>query len=83
MTKTLLGKAAPIALALFSNPAHATVPKAGQPSISPAVEAVVCVGDRRNYRNFNHCWRVNSRRVRVSRAANYCSRICDPGRRRD
>jgi hypothetical protein len=39
-----------------------------------AVEPVVCKGNRRNYRDFNHCNRSasGSPKARVA----YCSRIC-------
>jgi len=42
---------------------------AGKPSFAPLAQPATCHGNRRNYRNFGHCWRVN-------RAARYCSRIC-------
>jgi hypothetical protein len=49
---------------------QAAMPKADKPSIGQLAEPVVCHGNRRNYRDFNRCWRVN-------RAARYCSRICN------
>jgi hypothetical protein len=47
-------------------------------SIEPLAQPVVCVGDRRNYRDFNHCWRVNARSQPNNRRyiVTYCSRIC-------
>jgi hypothetical protein len=45
-------------------------------SIERAVEPVVCVGDRRNFRSFNHCWRVTIKRSTPRVASSYCSRIC-------
>jgi hypothetical protein len=45
-----------------------------RPSVESLAQPVVCVGNRRNYRNFNHCWRVNGRLH--PRNATYCSRIC-------
>jgi hypothetical protein len=45
-----------------------------RPSVETLVQSAVCVGNRRNYRDFNHCWRVNARRN--ARSARYCSRIC-------
>jgi hypothetical protein len=53
----------------------AAMPKLAEPSLESPVQSVVCIGDRRNYRNFDHCWRVISKRI-PKLAANYCSRIC-------
>jgi hypothetical protein len=47
-----------------------------RPLISKAAEPVACVGDRRSYRNFNHCWEVVSRSARPDVASKYCSKIC-------
>ena len=80
MRRTLLCTALAMALVAFGGPAQSAMPKIDGPSVSTLVEAVVCVGDRRDYRDFNHCWRVNNRRVRTSAAVRYCSRICGTGR---
>jgi hypothetical protein len=50
-------------------------PVTHKPLIAKTAEPVVCVGNRRNYRDFNHCWAVNARRKPKS-AARSCSRIC-------
>jgi hypothetical protein len=55
--------------------AQSAMPKFAKPSVESPVQSVVCKGNRRNYRNFNHCWRVNSKR-NPRWAANYCGRIC-------
>jgi hypothetical protein len=49
---------------------QAATQKAAKPSIERVAEPAVCQGNRRSYRNFTHCWRVN-------RAARYCSRVCN------
>ena len=51
--------------------AQSAMPKIDRPSVEKIVEQVVCIGNRRNYRNFNHCIRVLG-----SRRTNYCGRIC-------
>ncbi|MBX9590671.1 MAG: hypothetical protein K2X43_15290 [Hyphomonadaceae bacterium] len=75
MRKTLLCATLAMAVLVIDAQAPSALPKADHPSASPLVERVICVGNRRNYRNFNHCWRVNSRRV-GSGNIRYCSRIC-------
>ena len=54
--------------------APSAMPKSVGPSVESPVQPVACVGYRRNYRSFNHCWRVNGRIH--PRNATYCSRIC-------
>jgi hypothetical protein len=51
--------------------AQSAVLTADRPAIDKLVQPARCVGNRRTYRDFNHCWRVNGRR-----SAGYCSRIC-------
>lgn len=63
-------------LATLGSAAAVPVPAPGTLWIEKAVEPVVCVGDRRNYRSFNHCWRVNIKRSPPGVASRYCSRIC-------
>jgi hypothetical protein len=60
-------------LATLGAAAALPLPKTHKLLIEKAVEPVGCVGNRRNYRDFNHCWRMRGRR---SHRANYCSRIC-------
>jgi hypothetical protein len=55
--------------------AQSAVHNLGKPSASSLVEPVVCIGNRRNYRNFNHCWRVNGHKGSVW-PGRYCARIC-------
>jgi hypothetical protein len=54
--------------------AQSAMPTLERPSIDKLVQPARCVGNRRAYRSFNHCWRVNGRRD--PRSAGYCSRIC-------
>jgi hypothetical protein len=49
--------------------AHAAMQKADKPSMERIARPIECHGNRRSYRSFNHCWRVN-------RLVGYCSRIC-------
>lgn len=41
----------------------------------PVVDPIAarCIGSRRDYRDFNHCWH---RRAKTRRGIAYCSRIC-------
>jgi|KBSSwiStaDraftv2_1062776.scaffolds.fasta_scaffold27395_4 hypothetical protein len=73
MHKTLLCVLVSMFLALGAA-AQAPVLKIGRPFVETSVQSVICEGNRRSYRSFNHCWRVNGRRN--TRSANYCSRIC-------
>jgi len=73
MHKSLLYVLASMFLALGAA-AHAPVSKSGRPLVEKPVQSVVCVGNRRNYRSFNHCWRVIGRLN--PRNAGHCSRIC-------
>lgn len=41
-----------------------------KPEAQAATTQVVCQGNRRNYRNFNHCMRF------IGNGARYCARIC-------
>ena len=79
MRSALLCAIVTMGLLAWGGPAPSAMPRIGQGSVSSLVERVVCVGDRRDYRDFNHCWRVNNRRIRVSAAVKYCSRICGTG----
>jgi hypothetical protein len=71
MRKGLLCVALASAFLGMGTAAQSAVLTPDRPSIEKLVQQAVCVGNRRNYRNFDHCWRVNGRR-----SANYCSRIC-------
>lgn len=75
MREGLLCAALAAALLGGGGAAPSAMPKFAKPSVESPVQPVVCVGNRRNYRNFNHCWRVNSRR-NIRWAQNYCGRIC-------
>jgi hypothetical protein len=66
------------ALATLGSAAAAPLPTL---SVEKAIETVACVGDRRNYRNFNHCWSVNIRRATPRAVSSYCSRICTAARK--
>jgi hypothetical protein len=70
-------KVLPLAtMAMLGAAAWAPLPKADTALITRVVDPVTCYGDRRNYRNFNHCWAVNIRRSTPSAVSRYCSRIC-------
>lgn len=70
MRTMLLALTIGLALVGIGSPAQAAMLQADKPAIAQLAEPVVCQGNRRSYRNFNHCFRVN-------RAARYCSRICN------
>jgi len=74
MHKSLLCAAVAAGFSGIGSGAQAAMQKFDRPSIDSPVQSVVCVGNRRNYRNFNHCWAVNG--TRGSWNARYCSRIC-------
>jgi hypothetical protein len=74
MRKGLVCAALAAALLGGGGAAWSAMPGLAKPSVESPVQSVVCVGDRRDYRSFNHCWRINARRGRW--AARYCSRIC-------
>ena len=63
----------------MSTTAQSAVLKLDRPSIDNLVQPAACVGYRRNYRSFSHCWRVLGRLS--ARNAAYCSRICQSSRR--
>jgi hypothetical protein len=69
------------ALATLASAAAAPLPAPSTLSVEKAIETVACVGDRRNYRNFNHCWSVNIRRATPRAVSSYCSRICTAARK--
>jgi hypothetical protein len=75
MHKTLLCAAFATAFLAVGGTAQSAMQKANKPSVVSHVEPVVCVGDRRNYRNFDHCMQVLGS-VNRYRVASYCSRIC-------
>jgi hypothetical protein len=77
MQKTLLFALVSMVLAL-SAAAQAPLLKLDRRSFESPVQSVACVGDRRTYRSFTHCWRVN-RKLTPRVASAHCSRIC-PGR---
>ena len=76
----VLGAVLALALAAIGGPADSAMQKVDGPRVSTLVEPVACVGDRRKYRNFNHCWSVNIRRASAGATSRYCSRICGSGR---
>jgi hypothetical protein len=81
MGRTLLCAASSFAfvgLALVAAPS--AMQRADKPAVDSLAQPVTCFGNRRNYRNFNHCWQVNARAQSNFRyAANYCSQICATG----
>jgi hypothetical protein len=77
MRKGLLCAALASAFLVMGTAVQSAMPKLDRPVVDKLVEPVVCVGNRRTYRNFNHCWRVNKRN-----SAGYCSRICPKASRR-
>ena len=77
MRKSMLCAALAVAfLALGPPVAPSAMQRPDRPAIEPVAQQVVCVGDRRSYRSFNHCWAVNIRRSRPNAVSRYCSRIC-------
>jgi hypothetical protein len=80
MRKSLLCAAFASAFLGLGGTAPSAMPKSDRPSIENLAQPVVCVGNRRSYRNFNHCWAVNARTQSNNRwVASYCSRICSTG----
>jgi hypothetical protein len=77
MHKSLLFALVSMLLAL-SAAAQAPLLQLDRPSVESPVQSTICVGNRRSYRSFTHCWRVN-RKLTPRVASAYCSRIC-PGR---
>jgi hypothetical protein len=77
MRKSLLCAAFASAFLGLGATAPSAMPKSDRPSIEHLAQPVVCVGNRRNYRNFNQCWAILGRLH--PRNANYCSRICGTG----
>jgi hypothetical protein len=75
MHKTLLCAAFATAFLAVGGAAQSAMQKIDKLSVATPVESVVCVGNRRTYRDFNHCMRVNGS-VSGYRVASYCSRIC-------
>lgn len=73
MSKTLLCAAMAVAFVTLGGAAHSAVLRIGKPPTLGMVAPVVCVGDRRTYRNFDHCWSVLAR---YPWGARHCSRIC-------
>jgi hypothetical protein len=71
MRKTLLCVGLATAFIGIGSSAQSAMPKMDTPSIESVVQQVICIGNRRNFRNFNHCVRVLG-----SRNSNHCSRIC-------
>jgi hypothetical protein len=80
MRKIMLGAVLALASAAIGGPAKSAMLKVDRPAVSTAVEPVACVGDRRTYRDFNHCWSVNIKRSSAGATSRYCSRICGAGR---
>lgn len=75
MLKTI--KVLPLATtAMLGTAAWAPLPKTDTGVLTRAVEPIACVGYRRNYKSFSHCWAVIIKRVRPNWASSYCSRIC-------
>ena len=50
-------------------PTSSAMPKPAKPTLMKVAEPVVCQGNRRTYRDFNHCRRLNT-------SVRYSSRIC-------
>jgi len=73
MHKTLLGAAVAAAFLGMGSAAQSAPQQLYRLAVENPVRSV-CVGNRRNFRSFSHCWRVNAKNSKV--AANYCSRIC-------
>lgn len=71
MRKIFLCAAAAVGIVSISTVARSAMPMTDKPQITSVIESVVCIGDRRTYKNFNHCVTVlgpkNSR---------FCSKIC-------
>lgn len=69
--KYLIGLALAAATIAWTATASSAPFKPAMPEVqSAATTQVVCQGNRRNYRNFNHCMRY------ISNGARYCARIC-------
>jgi hypothetical protein len=68
-----LSLALPSTAALAVPPIPAASSFTSDPAISLELVAKRCIGNRRSYRDFSHCWK---RRAKSRRAAAYCSRIC-------
>jgi hypothetical protein len=54
----------------ISTAARSAMPMIDRPQIASAIESIVCEGDRRTYRNYNHCVRVLGPKY-----SRHCSRI--------
>jgi hypothetical protein len=73
MRKILLSVVLAIGFTSAGGSAPFAMQKTGMLPTATTVQPVVCFGIRRDYRNFNQCWRINAR---ARGAARYCSRIC-------
>jgi hypothetical protein len=71
MRKVLL--AAVLAAGLASASSAVAMPRTHEPPHALVAQHAACFGVRRDYRNFNQCWRINAR---ARGAARYCNRIC-------
>jgi hypothetical protein len=71
MRKVLLWASFAVACVAFGGSARSAMPKIDRPSMESAVQQVVCIGNRRNFRNFNHCVQILG-----ARNTNHCGRIC-------
>jgi hypothetical protein len=77
MRKTLLWASFAAASMALGGSAQSAAPKVDRPSVQGPVQAVVCVGNRRSYRDFSQCMRVNSKGGKsYGSVSRYCSRIC-------
>jgi hypothetical protein len=79
MSRILLCAATAVAFVTLGGDVQSAVLRIDKPPTLGLVEPVVCVGDRRTYRNFDHCWRVLAK---YPWGARHCSRICHRSVRR-
>jgi hypothetical protein len=74
MHKALLGAAVAAAFLGMGSAAQSAPQQLYRLAVANPVRSAVCVGNRRNFRSFSQCWRLNAKNSKL--AANYCSRIC-------
>lgn len=66
----LMGLVLAAAMIAFTATASSAPVKPAMFGAPTAVTQIVCQGNRRSYRNFNHCVRF------IGNGARYCARIC-------
>jgi hypothetical protein len=73
MMKLQIAAALVVAATLGLSPtsANALNKPVSQLQTTPLAQQIACIGNRREYRDFSQCMRVNK-----NRAARYCNRIC-------